>query len=63
MRDLVTGFCLLDFPAPSAPATAERSAFGAWVEKNAERIWAHMRNANRRDVTFNQMAEHLWLHG
>lgn len=49
-------------PAPPPPASAERRAFAEWVEDNADKIWAVMRAQGRRNVTFDEMAEHLWRH-
>jgi len=36
------------------------TTFEQWVEQNAERIWDLLRAGDRRDTTFNALAEDLW---
>lgn len=47
----------------TAPAPRDEylgMTFDQWVEQNAERIWMLLRAGARRDVTFNDLAEHVW---
>jgi len=45
---------------PAAPEEDRGMTFEQWLEQNAERIWTVLRASERRDTSFNTLAEELW---
>ena len=57
-KDSAVSAALATAPAPRDEYLG--MTFDQWVEQNAERVWTLLCASDRRDVTFNDLAEQLW---